>query len=59
MNSRPVTKPFEQLVPLTLRSCYANSGNTTLPTYCEERLPVYSSLSPDAPPSTIDHDHDR
>ncbi|EAW17721.1 uncharacterized protein NFIA_076510 [Aspergillus fischeri NRRL 181] len=56
INGRPATKPFERLVPLTLRSCYTHEGNTTLPLYCEERLPVYSLLSPDAPASTIDHD---
>ncbi|KAF4219582.1 hypothetical protein CNMCM8980_004379 [Aspergillus fumigatiaffinis] len=59
INGRPATKPFEQLVPLTLRSCYTQAGNTTLPAYFEERLPVYSSPSPDAPASTTDHDHAR
>ncbi|GFF25626.1 putative arrestin-related trafficking adapter C839.02 [Aspergillus udagawae] len=58
VNGSPATKPFETLVPLTLRSCYANAGNTILPGYFEERLPVYSSLASDAPVSTPDHDHD-
>ncbi|KAK9588672.1 hypothetical protein V6Z96_000431 [Aspergillus fumigatus] len=56
INGRPAREPFERLVPLTLRSCYASDGNTTLPTYCEEDLPVYSLLFPNAPASTIDYD---
>jgi hypothetical protein len=58
VNGSPATKPFETLIPLTLRSCYANAGNTVLPGYFEERLPVYSSLASDAPVSTPDRDHD-
>lgn len=52
----PLENLLNGLVPLTLRSCYASEGNTTLPTYCEEDLPVYSLLFPNAPASTIDYD---
>ncbi|RHZ59445.1 uncharacterized protein CDV56_106790 [Aspergillus thermomutatus] len=56
IDNNPTPKSFTHPVPLALRSCYAHAGNAALPAYFEELLPDYSSLSGDAPVSTIDHD---
>ncbi|RHZ59748.1 hypothetical protein CDV55_100754 [Aspergillus turcosus] len=57
VNNKPTPQVSSRWVPLTLRSCYAHPGNTVLPSYFEEPLPVYSSLSLDAPVSSDHHDH--